>query len=116
MQANDTHHRESLTDKQRYWLTHVERCEVTGSTMVAYAGAQSLDLKQFYTWKMRLTRLGILPQSTKPVAFKRIAVRPTQEFGASCRIECPNGTRIQVAAGCDPAWLSLIFKAVGQSA
>ncbi|GEM_PF-3700866 len=49
MQANDTHHRESLTDKQRDWLTHVERCEATGGTKVAYAGAQSLDLKQVYT-------------------------------------------------------------------
>ncbi len=115
MQANATLHRESLTDKQRYWLTHVERCEATGSTMVAYARAQSLDLKQFYNWKMRLNRLGILTQPAKSVAFKRVTVRPKQEFGAGCRIECPNGTRIEVGVGCDPVWLNLIFKAVSPS-
>ena len=116
MQANDTHNPKSLTDKQRYWLTHVECCEAGGATMVSYASEQSLDLKQFYNWKMRLARLRQLPHSSKCVAFKKVIVRPRPEFGTSCRIEYPNGTRIEIAAGCDPVWLSLIFKAVSQSA
>jgi len=116
MQANETRPLKSLTDKQRYWLDHIKRCEALGQTMVAYASEQSLDLKQFYNWKMRLSRLGVLPQPPKRVAFKRVTVRPRPEFDAGCRIECPNGTRIEIEAGCDPVWLSLIFKAVSQSA
>ena len=116
MQANETQRPKALTDKQRYWLIHIERCEATGCSMVAYAREQSLDLKQFYNWKMRLSRLGILPQIPKSETFKRVTVIPSPEFGTGCRIECPNGIRIEVEAGCDPAWLSLIFKAVSQSA
>lgn len=115
MQANESLLQKSLTDKQRYWSDHVERCEALGETMVAYAGEQSLDLKQFYNWKMRLTQLGILPKAANPVAFKRVSVRPTREFSAGCRIDFPNGTRIVVESDCDPAWLTSVVKAVGQA-
>ena len=114
MLASETRPLKSLTDKQRYWLDHIKRCETLGQTMVAYASKQSLDLKQFYNWKMRLSRLEILPQPSRSVAFKQITLRPTPEFGAGCRIEWPNGARIEVGAGCDPVWLSLIFKAINQ--
>jgi len=116
MQANAIQRPKTLTDKQRYWLTHVERCEATGGTMVAYASEQSLDLKQFYNWRMRLSRLRVLSQPSRSVGFKRVTVKPTPEFGTGCRIECPNGTRIEIKAGCDPEWVSLIFKAMSQLA
>ena len=37
MLASETRPLKSLTDKQRYWLDHIKRCEALGQTMVAYA-------------------------------------------------------------------------------
>ena len=115
MQANDSINQKSLTDKQRYWRDHVEHCEALGETMVAYAGEQSLDLKQFYNWKMRLTQRGVIPKVADPVAFKRVSVRPMRTCSLGCRIDFPNGTRIVVESDGDPAWLTSIIKAVRQA-
>lgn len=116
MQANDSINQKSLTDKQRYWRDHVEHCEALGETMVAYAGEQSLDLKQFYNWKMRLAQLGVIPKvADPPVAFKRVSVRSIRACSLGCRIDFPNGTRIVVVSDCDPVWLTSIIKAVRQA-
>ncbi len=43
MQANETPRDESLSDKQRYWLAHIVRCEAKGDTMVTFT-IQSITL------------------------------------------------------------------------
>jgi hypothetical protein len=115
MQDSQTELPSRLTDKQRYWLDHIKSCEASGQTMVAYATEQGFDLKRFYNWKMRLRRLGVLPASRGPVAFKPVRVIASQDPGKECRIALPNGIDLQVTAGCDPRWLASIVKALGYS-
>ena len=44
-----------LTDKQRYWLTHIEHCQEAGQSLASYAQENSLDLNALYRWKVVCT-------------------------------------------------------------
>lgn len=114
MQASASFVQKPLTEKQRYWLGRVKRCEAAGQSMVAYAREQSLDLKQFYNWKTRLTQLGVIAKPSQPATFNRVLVRSDRDSDTSCTIEFPSGTRLVVAPGCDPVWLSSLVKALVQ--
>lgn len=37
-----------LTDKQCYWLTHIERCQAAEQSLTSYADAHELDIKTLY--------------------------------------------------------------------
>ncbi|MBU1700378.1 MAG: hypothetical protein KJ927_10275 [Candidatus Eisenbacteria bacterium] len=49
-----------LTEKQQYWLNHIETCERNGQTLKSYAIAQNLDVQPLYNWKTRLRAMGFL--------------------------------------------------------
>ncbi len=35
----------ALTDRQRYWLGHVQACEASGKSMVEYAASQDIAVR-----------------------------------------------------------------------
>ncbi len=41
-----------LTDKQHYWLTHIERCQAAEQSLTSYADAHELS-KHFIAGKAR---------------------------------------------------------------
>ena len=106
--------RQQLTDIQRGWLEHVEACLAGDSSMKAYAERHGLDLQNFYLWKGRLKKLGLVATSGEncgaattvvPVAFRSApqTVRLAAPLGATTntRIELANGIIIEAPAHID---------------
>lgn len=101
---------ETITKRQQYWLDHIHAASASGSTLVEYAGAHDLEVRQLYQWKRRLRHRGLLPGTSRASAF----VPVTAPFGGAaspCSITLPNGVRIQFGREVDRGWLRELLSA-----
>ena len=98
-----------LSAKQRDWLQHVEACGAAGISMKAYADQHSLDLQQFYFWKGRLKKLGVVAGSSGERS--RGAVRIVTTAGPRARIQLSNGVSIEVPGEVDAGALAALVSA-----
>jgi len=97
----------TLTERQRYWLEHVQACDASGKTIAEYAKAQGLDAKAMYAGKKALVRKGVLPR-TRAVRLQRARVVSTS-LGDEWRIELPNGVLVAFTGPVDASALSLVL-------
>ena len=97
----------ALTDRQRYWLEHVQACEASGKSMVEYAASQDIAVRDMYAGKKTLVKNGILP-GPQSVRFQRVQV---MEAAASnqWRIGLPNGVSVAFAGEVDVRALSAVL-------
>jgi len=97
----------ALTDRQRYWLEHVQACEAAGKTIVEYAAAQEFCAQEMYAGKSSLVKKGVLP-TTQPTGFQRVQV---MEASASnqWRIGLPNGLSVAFAGDVDARTLTTVL-------
>ena len=51
----------ALTDRQRYWLEHIEACEASGKSMAEYAASKGIAVRAMYSGRKTLLNKGILP-------------------------------------------------------
>lgn len=65
----------ALTEKQTYWLHHIQQCEQQKLAALTYCSEHQLKLSQFYSYKHDLRRKGVLVTQSKP-AFVRAQVAP----------------------------------------
>ena len=101
-----------LTERQRYWLEHLRAWEKGGGSMKDYAAAHGLGVKEFYSWKQVLGERGLLAKSeASPPLFQRVVLEQRTE--SLCRIEYPNGVRIEIGGPLSSAMLVTIFRSVG---
>ena len=40
----------ALTERQRFWLKHIQACEATGKSIVEYATAQGFSVQTMYAF------------------------------------------------------------------
>ena len=59
----------ALTQRQRYWLEHVQACEASGKSMVEYAESQDIAVRAMYSGRKTLIKKGILP-TAQPARFQ----------------------------------------------
>ena len=96
-----------LTDRQRYWLEHIQACEASGSSVAAYAAEHGIEARAMYGGKKVLVRKGVLPR-TQVVQFQRaemIAVSSDSEW----RIQLPNGVSVDFSGTVDAGSLSTVL-------
>lgn len=80
----------SITERQQYWLDHLNVAEANGISLVDYAKANELKVKDLYQWKTSLTKRGFWTSS----ASKFIAVK-AKPSSAACSMILPNGIRLE---------------------
>jgi len=102
--------REHLTEKQQYWLDHVQACDRAGLSMRSYAEANGLSLTALYSWKATLRRKGAL-DAAKPRLFQRATVVGGRTSG-DCRLVLPSGLALEVGAGTEPEWVAELVRAL----
>ena len=49
----------ALTERQRYWLEHIEACKESGKTMADYAAEHGLGARAMYAGKKILVKKGV---------------------------------------------------------
>lgn len=102
--------RTEITERQQYWLEHIKAAQASKGTLVAYAAAHDLKVKDLYQWKTALARRGLLPGKSAKAAFVPVATAPLATQ-TSCSISLPNGVRLQFTGDLDAASASKILSA-----
>jgi hypothetical protein len=97
----------ALTERQRYWLEHIQACEASGKSIVEYAATQGIAARAMYTGKKALVQKGVLPK-TQTARFQRVQV---MEAAASnqWRIGLPNGVSVAFAGEVDAKTLTTVL-------
>ena len=97
----------TLTDRQRYWLEHIQACKASGKSTAEYAATQGIAVQAMYAGKSMLVKKGALP-STQPTRFQRVQV---MEAAASnqWRIGLPNGVSVAFAGEVDARALTTVL-------
>lgn len=89
--------RSKLSEKQGWWLAHVEACDLTGASMKAYAETHGLTLASFYFWKGQLKKLGVFAEDGRGV--RRTATCPVPVKVTPASSVAATVTRIELASG-----------------
>ena len=69
----------ALTEKQAYWLNHIQQCEQKSLTAPAYCDQHGLKVSQLYSYKHELRRKGLLKTAAPTTAFVKASVAPLQK-------------------------------------
>lgn len=97
----------TLTQRQRYWLEHIQACEASGKSMVEYATAQGLSVQTLYANKNILIKKGALP-GVQPARFQRVQVLEADP-GSQWRVGLPNGVSVAFVGEVDSVSLASIL-------
>lgn len=99
----------TLTERQRYWLDHIQACKESGKTVSEYAAEHDLDARAMYTGKKVLVKKGVLP-GTRPTRFQR-ARTAGAGIGSEWRIQLPNGVSVAFTGTVDARALKTVLAA-----
>ena len=84
----------SLTEKQKYWLSHIHACERADIPMADYARQHQLDKKRFYNWKWLLANRGLLAADVSSVTFTQVKLEKASHSPDGVILQFPNGCRM----------------------
>ena len=99
----------ALTDRQRYWLEHIQACKDSGKTIAEYAAEQGFTARAMYTGKKVLVKKGVLP-TVRPARFQRVQVMEAA-ISSQWRIQLPNGVSVAFAGEVDARSLATVLGA-----
>ena len=97
----------ALTERQRYWLEHIQACEASGKSMAEYAASKDIAVRAMYSGRKTLANKGILP-AEQPVRFQRAQVMETPA-SKQWRIGLPNGVSVAFAGEVDARSLTTVL-------
>ena len=92
--------RESLTERQQYWLAHLDKADARGESLRDYAAREKVSIHSLYSARKSLAKLG-MPISqparrSSPVAFDRVKVAPRSSAPVVVwRLRFPNGAVLE---------------------
>jgi hypothetical protein len=97
----------ALTDRQRYWLEHIQACKDSGKTIAEYAAEQGFTARAMYAGKKTLVKKGVLP-GARLARFQRVQVleaTPSSQW----RVGLPNGVSVAFAGEVDAGSLATVL-------
>jgi len=97
----------ALTERQRYWLEHIQACKDSGKTIAEYAAEQGFTARSMYGGKKTLVKKGVLP-GTHAVRFQRVQVLEAP-VRSQWRIGLPNGVSVAFAGEVDAQTLTTVL-------
>jgi hypothetical protein len=83
---------QATTERQQYWLNHIEACQQQGISMKAYAQQSGIELRSLYDAKSRLVREGVLPRRAKS-PFQKVKIKTVT--ASQCILHLPNGIELE---------------------
>lgn len=105
-----------LTERQRYWVEHIQSWNKSGKRMTAYAREQNFPVRAMYDAKKTLVKKGILPRSRtsySSMRFQQVQIIETSNESdreSAWRIALPNGAVVEFTGSLDEQTLSTVLK------
>jgi len=97
----------ALTERQRYWLEHIQACKDSGKTIAEYAAEQGFTARAMYAGKKTLVKKGVLP-GTHPARFQRVQVLEAMP-SSQWRVGLPNGVSVAFVGEVDAGSLATVL-------
>ena len=97
----------ALTERQRYWLEHVQACEASGKTIAEYASEHGIAAQAMYAGKKVLVKKGELPRTRRKRFQRAQVIGPV--VGSEWRIQLPNGVSVAFAGSVDGRTLTTVL-------
>ena len=105
-----------LTERQRYWLNHIQSWNESGMRMSEYARDQNFPVRAMYDAKKALVKRGILPRSRASYTARFEQVQIIDSSAESeWRITLPNGSVVEFSASFDEQILRTVLTAAAQA-
>ena len=96
-----------LTERQHFWLKHIQACEASGKSIAAYSAEQGIAARAMYGGKKVLVKKGVLA-TARPGRFQRVQVMEAAVC-SQWRIGLPNGVSVAFAGEVDSQALTAIL-------
>ena len=105
-----------LTERQRYWLNHIQSWNQSGLRMSEYAKDQGFAVRSMYDAKKALVKRGILPgsRSSYTTRFEQVRIIESS-IESEWRVALPNGSVVEFSASFDEHVLGTILKVAAQT-
>ena len=101
----------SLTERQRYWLEHIQSWNTSGMRMSEYAREQNFPVRAMYDAKKALVSKGVLPRSRASYTARFESVQIVASSPQSdWRITLPNNAVIEFSGMPDEQTLVSVLK------
>ena len=100
----------TLTERQRYWLEHVQACTASGKTIAEYAADHGLVAQAMYAGKKLLVKKGVLARTRRNRFQQAQVVGPL--VGSEWCIQLPNGVLVAFSGTVDAVALTAVLSTV----
>jgi len=101
-----------LSERQQYWLAHIQACEAAGQSTLEYARAHGFESRAMYKARQLLVEKGawsIKASGRKSNRFQRAQVAVPQ-MDNQWRIQLPNGVVVAFSGEVNTKALSEVLK------
>ena len=88
----------SPQEKAQFWENHIKACKDSGLSQTEYCLQNNLKPHRFWYWKKRFKKL-----AKEEIRFVPLKISGTDQNHHVASIITPNGYRIELANGFDPA-------------
>jgi len=99
--------RATLSDRDRYWLAHVQASEASGKRMADYATDHGLSVRALYDGKRQLVKKGVLPRKHQNRFQRARVVDPVVD--SEWRIQLPNGVSVAFCGSVNAGTLTTVL-------
>jgi len=108
--------KKSLTERQQYWLDHIQSWNESGMRMSEYARDQNFPVRAMYDAKKTLVKKGILPRSRTSYTARFEQVQIIKSSAANeWRIVLPNGSVVEFSTSFDEQVLRTVLTVAAQA-
>jgi len=105
-----------LTERQRYWLEHIQSWNKSGMRMTEYAREQNFPVRALYDAKKSLVSKGVLPRSRASYTARFESVQIIEPLPLSeWRITLPNNAVVEFSGVPDEQTLASVLKNAAQA-
>ena len=97
-----------MTQRQQFWLAHIEAAIRAGQGLKHYASAHRLSLGALYNAKSVFKRAGLLKRSSSEPAssaFVAVQVGPQAQSPIRCRLQHVSGWQVEMERLPDAKWV-----------
>ena len=89
--------KDKLTQRQRYWLNHIQKCKESGKSFRAYAKSNDINCSALYAAHRKLKQIGVIASNKAAPTFQRLTLQ-RDSLPSTVKITCPNGFIVEAHA------------------